>query len=177
MAGTRGMTKEGKVILGIIIGTIVLIGGMAVFMTKSSSGGGKDNFVLNTPAQNLEVSPSGTMDLGDVSYSGGIVSKTFDIKNTSDGTITLRKITTSCMCTTAKFSINGKESKFYGMEMSGDLNPIVDYKVPAGATAQATFDFDPAAHGPQGIGPFDRVITLFFDSGYEELKFNGKVVN
>lgn len=171
------MTKEGKIILVIIVGTILLFGGLAYLMTKSSSGGGKDSFILNSPAQGLVASPSGSMDLGDVPYGGGIISKTFDIKNSSDNAITLRKITTSCMCTTAKFSIDGKESKFYGMEMNGDLNPIIDYEVPADATAQVTFDFDPAAHGPQGIGPFDRVITLFFDNGYEELKFNGKVVN
>lgn len=171
------MTKEGKIVLGIIVGTIILIGGLAYLLTKSSGGGEKDSFILNSPAQGLMASPSGSMNLGEVPYNGGIVSKIFDIKNTTSDLITLRKITTSCMCTSAKFSIDGKESKFYGMEMNGDLNPIVDYKVPAGATAQVTFNFDPAAHGPQGVGPFDRVITLFFDNGYEELKFNGNVVN
>ena len=171
------MTKEGKIILSIIIGTIILVGGLAFLMTKASSGsGGGDKFVSDTPIEKLEASPSGVMDLGNMAYRGGIVSKTFEIKNTSDKEIALKKITTSCMCTKAKFIVDGHESKFYGMEMNGDLNPLIDYKFPKGATAQVVFDFDPAAHGPQGIGAVDRVITLFFDVGYKNLEFNGTVV-
>lgn len=171
------MTKEGKIILSVIIGLIVIFGGLAFWLTKSVGGEGGDSFIKNSPVGNLEASPSGMMNLGNVSYSGGIVSKSFDIENTSDQDITLRKITTSCMCTTAKLIINGKETKFYGMEMNGDLNPLLDYKLPAGANARAVFDFDPAAHGPAGTGSFERTITLFFDSGYKELNFNGEVVN
>ncbi len=164
--------------MSLIIGTIVLVGGLAFWMTKTSSGdGGGDRFVSNTPIEKLEANPSGVMDLGDMAYRGGIVSKSFDVKNTSDKEINLKKITTSCMCTKAKFIVDGRESKFYGMEMNGDLNPLIDYKLPAGATAKVVFDFDPAAHGPQGIGPIDRAITLFFDSGYKELDFHGVVIN
>ena len=171
------MTKEGKIILSIIVGTIVLIGGLAFWMTQSTGGsGGKDSFVSAVEASGLEVSPSGSMNLGQISYSGGKVSKTFDVKNNSDKAIKLRKIVTSCMCTTAKFLVNGKESKSFGMEMNGDLNPLIDIDFPTGATGQITFTFDPAAHGPQGIGAFDRVVTLYFDAGYKEFKFNGEVV-
>lgn len=171
------MTKEGKVILTIIVVTIVVIGGLAYLMTKYSGGSGGDSLISATQAKNLEASPSGTMDLGNVPYGGGIVSKTFNIKNASDQVIKLRKIATSCMCTTAKVKIGDRETKFYGMEMNGDLNPLVDLNFSAGRDATVTFDFDPAAHGPQGVGPFDRVVTLYFDTGYEELKFGGVVVN
>lgn len=169
------MTKEGKIILGVVIGIIILIGGLAFWLTKSIGGGG-DSFVPNVEAQNLEASPSGIMSLGRVTYGGGIVSKSFDIKNISNKNIKLRKITTSCMCTTAKVKIGDKETKLYGMEMNGDLNPLIDFDVPAGATAQVVFNFDPAAHGPAGIGAIDRVVTLFFDIGYKNLEFNGEVV-
>lgn len=171
------MTKEGKIILSILIGTIVLIGGLAYWMTSSSGGsGGKDSFVSASEATNLEASPSSSIDLGQVAYAGGEVSKSFKIKNNSDKTIKLKKIVTSCMCTTAKFSVNGNETRSFGMEMSGDLNPLVDIDFPAGATGYVTFAFDPAAHGPQGIGAFDRVVTLYFDAGYKEFKFNGEVI-
>ena len=171
------MTKEGKIILSILIGTIVLIGGLAYWMTNPlGSSGGKDSFVSAIEAANLEANPSGSMNLGQVAYGGGKVSKSFDVKNNSDKTIKLRKIVTSCMCTTAKFSVNSKETKPFGMEMNGDLNPLIDIDLPAGATGQVTFTFDPAAHGPQGIGAFDRVVTLYFDAGYKEFKFNGEVV-
>lgn len=170
------MTKEGKVILAFIIGTILLIGGLAFLMTKSSGGGGKDSYVSDIPITNLEVNPSGIMALGSISYGGGKVSKTFEIKNTSDKTIKLRKITTSCMCTVAKVKIGDKETKSFGMEMNGDLNPLIDLELPAGETAEATFTFDPAAHGPSGVGAVDRQITLSFDVGYKVLEFSGEVV-
>ena len=40
-------------------------------------------------------------------------------------------------------------------------------------------NFDPAAHGPQGTGPFDRVVILTFSdpAGVKELTFNGTVVS
>lgn len=171
------MSKEGKIIIAVITGTIVLIGGLAFLMTKSSGGGGgKDSFIANTEAAELEASPSGKMDLGSIPYGGGIVSKSFDIKNTSTSSVKLRKITTSCMCTKAKVKIGGKETKWYGMEMNGDLNPLIDFDFPAGATAQVVFDFDPQAHGPAGIGAIDRVITVFFDVGYKNLEFDGEVI-
>lgn len=171
------MTKEGKIILAFIVGTIILIGGLAFLMTRSSGGGGgKDSLVPNTAAINLEASPSGVMNLGQISYGGGKVSRSFDIKNTSDETIKLRKITTSCMCTTAKVKFGDKETKAFGMEMNGDLNPLIDLDLPAGETAEASFTFDPAAHGPSGIGVVDRQITLSFDIGYKTLEFNGDVV-
>lgn len=170
------MSKEGKIIIAIVVGMILLVGGLAFAMTKSSGGGG-DKFIQNVEAAELVASPSGIMNLGQVAYGGGKISKTFEIKNTSDKTVKLRKITTSCMCTTATVKIGDKETNSYGMEMNGDLNPLIDYDLPAGGSAFATFVFDPAAHGPQGIGPIDRIVTVFFDVGYKNLEFNGEVTN
>lgn len=171
------MTKEGMIIITVIVGTILFIGGLAFLMTKSSGGSsGKDSFIPNTEATNLEASPSGRMDLGSISYGGGIVSKSFQIKNVSSSSVKLRKITTSCMCTKAKVKLGGRETKWYGMEMNGDLNPLIDFDLPAGGTAEVVFNFDPAAHGPQGIGAVDRVVTVSFDVGYKNLEFDGEVV-
>lgn len=171
------MTKEGKFILFSFVGTILLIAGVAFLLARTSGGvsGSGDSYVSANEVQGLTVSP-GDIDLGQVKYGGGIVSKTFEVKNTTDKTIKLRKITTSCMCTTASVKIGDTETKSFGMEMNGDLNPLIDYDLPSGATAVVTFKFDPVAHGPQGIGKFDRVIGLFFDAGLKELKFNGEVV-
>lgn len=171
------MTKEGKVILAVIAGTILLIGGLSFFLTKSATPTSGNSYISNTPIESLEVDPNGSINLGDVAYAGGKVSKTFQVKNNSDKTITLRKITTSCMCTTAKFSVGGKESRFFGMEMNGDLNPLINYELPAGETGTLTFQFDPAAHGPQGMGAFARTVSLFFDTGYKDLNFQGTVVS
>ena len=62
------------------------------------------------------------------------------------------------------------------MEMGGDKNPLISLKIKNGETAKVTVRFDPAAHGPQGVGPFDRMVWLYFDGGVKELTFSGVVV-
>lgn len=171
------MTKEGIIIIGAVAVAVLAVGALAFAMSTGSVGNGSgDKYIQNTEAGVLTVSPTESMDLGSVPYGGGKVSRIFEIKNTSGSTVKLRKMTTSCMCTTVKVKIGERETKSFGMEMKGDLNPLVDFDLPAGQTAQAIFIFDPAAHGPQGVGPFDRVVTLYFDAGYKELKFEGEVV-
>jgi len=171
------MTKEGKILLVSIIGTTILISGLAVWMTRTTGQTeGASSLLPNTQTQNIAVNPSSAMQLGDVDYNGGIVTRSFDVKNISDKTITLKKITTSCMCTDAKFVVDGKESRSFGMEMDGDLNPIISLELKPQETAQLVFNFDPKAHGPEGVGSFERTITLFFDTGFWDFEFNGQVV-
>jgi hypothetical protein len=170
------MTKEGKFIIGAFVATILMVVG-AVFWFSGRSGAVSkgDSLVGNARIEVIEVSPD-SIDLGRVEYGGGIVSKEFEIKNTSAETLKLRKITTSCMCTKAKVQIGDRETKFFSMEMAGDLNPLVDLDLPAGETARVMFQFDPAAHGPQGAGPFDRVVVLYFAEGFIDLGFGGEVI-
>lgn len=175
------MNKETKIIIGGTLGTIAILVGAVFLLAKSPSGTvsgtgtGGDRFINNVQTQGINASPQ-SIDIGKVGYGGGIVSKTYEITNTTGNAVKLRKIVTSCMCTKARVLFGDKTTKFYAMEMNGDKNPIIDYDFPAGATAKVEFNFDPAAHGPAGIGLIDRVITLYFDSGYTELKFNGEVV-
>lgn len=174
------MSGETKFLVGTLLVTIVIITA-AVFWISKISGGTSgtnpnvDRFVNNVQAQGITINRE-SIDIGKVAYGGGIVSNSYEIKNTTDKMVKLRKIVTSCMCTKARVKFGDKNTKFYAMEMNGDKNPIIDYDFPAGATAQVEFNFDPAAHGPAGIGLIDRVITLYFDTGYIELKFNGEVV-
>src|SRR3972149_6018400 len=87
-----------------------------------------------------------------------VLSEALGIEATpTDKTIRLKKIATSCMCTTASFDMDGKTTKFFGMEGHGDANPPVNIEIGAGQEGKAIVKFDPAAHGPQGVGPFDRV--------------------
>jgi len=174
------MNRETKFIIGVTLGTIILLVGGIFLLSKSSTGytgsvTGADRFVSDVEAQGLEANPV-SIDIGKVGYGDGVVSKEYEVRNTTSATMKLRKIVTSCMCTKARVKIGDKATKFYAMEMNGDKNPIIDYDLPAGATAKIEFQFDPAAHGPAGIGLIDRVITLYFDGGFKEFKFNGEVV-
>lgn len=163
-----------KMILIALGVTVLLIVGIAFFL-EGKSGDEDANYA---EVLGVQVNPE-NYELGDVPIDGGLVSKEYQVENTSDGTIKLKKIVTSCMCTEAKASIGDKETRYFGMEHPGDRNPSVNLEVPAGETMKIAVNFDPAAHGPQGTGPFDRVVTLTFSdpAGVKELTFNGTVVS
>lgn len=157
--------------------TILLIFGFILLQGKGNTWVAEDKEVLGD-AEGVEVNP-GNYELGEVSINGGLVTKEYEVKNTSEKTLILKKITTSCMCTKASFEIGDIATKFFGMEGHGDKNPSVNVEIGAGATGKAIVRFDPAAHGPQGVGPVDRSVFLTFSdpAGIKELKFNGVVVN
>ncbi len=166
------MGKEAKILLAGGLLSLVVIVGVAFAVTKTGE---------QTPtnqALGIEASPQ-SYDLGSVPINGGIVAKEFEIKNTTDKTLKLKKIATSCMCTTASVEVGSKTTNFFGMEMAGDRNPPVNLELGSGAAGKVIVKFDPAAHGPEGVGPFDRVIWLTFSdpAGIKELTFNGNVVS
>ena len=163
-----------KTVVGILIATVLLIGGGVALL------GGKTSTAPEATSEVLGIEASPTFyDLGDVSINGGIVTKEYSIKNTTSAPIKLKKITTSCMCTTASVQIRGQETKFFGMEGHGDANPPVNIEVGPGEEGKVIVKFDPAAHGPQGTGPFNRVVYLNFSdpAGIKELTFSGTVVS
>lgn len=166
--------KDPKILAGLIFATLLLIGGGVVLL------GGKPTAIPEVTSEvlGIEASPS-FYDLGDVAINGGIVTKEYSVKNTTNGVIKLKKVTTSCMCTTASVQIGGKETKFFGMEGHGDANPPVNIEMKPGEEGKVMVKFDPAAHGPQGTGPFNRVVYLNFSdpAGIKELTFSGTVVS
>ena len=166
--------KDIKILIATLNFSVILIVGFAAFF-----GGKEDEEVLVAGAQieGVEANP-GVYDLGDVPINGGLVTKEYQIKNTIGNTLKLKKIATSCMCTKASFQVEETKTKFFGMEGHGDKNPPVNIEIPAGQVGKVVVQFDPAAHGPQGVGPFDRSIFLTFSdpAGIKELKFNGTVV-
>lgn len=169
------MPKDIKTILVLIAGTLVLIIGFAIWQGGKSQH--PNNGVIGAEVVGLTSNPE-SYDLGDVPINGGLVTKEYEVKNTTDKTLKLKKITTSCMCTTASVAIGENVTKPFGMEMTGDRNAPVNLDLPAGASAKVTVKFDPAAHGPTGTGPFDRIVWLTFSdpAGVEELKFSGRVI-
>src|SRR3990172_2624935 len=149
--------KDSKVLIAIIVATVLLIGGGVVLL------GGKSTSAPEVLSEVLGIEANPTFyDLGEVPINGGVVTKEYSIKNTTGSTIKLKKVTTSCMCTTASVQIMGKETPFFGMEGHGDANPPVNIEVGAGQEGKVIVKFDPAAHGPEGVGPFDRVVWLTF---------------
>ena len=68
----------------------------------------------------------------------------------------LTGIKTSCVCTKAQVVIDGKTSPYFSMHSTsswvGEVAP--------GKEAQLTVIFDPAFHGPTGVGPIERLIDI-----------------
>ncbi len=169
------MIKDIKLLLITFGFSALLIAGFLLLQGKLGSSGETS---INVPIEGVEASPE-TYDLGDVLIKGGKVYKTYELRNVSGNTLKLKKIATSCMCTKTKIKIGDKETRFFGMEGHTDRNPAVNLEFPKDATAVVTVEFDPAAHGPQGVGSFERIVYLTFSdpAGVKELKFFGTVVN
>ena len=107
-------------------------------------------------------SPEPFHDFGTISMSAGKVTHRYRIRNTGDSPITIRKIYTSCMCTEATLvTAEGRMGPF-GMPGHGVIPGIYE-AIPAGGGAVVDVRFDPAAHGPAGIGPTDRLVTIRTD--------------
>ncbi|MBI4038042.1 DUF1573 domain-containing protein [Candidatus Daviesbacteria bacterium] len=157
-------------IISLVITSAILAGG--VFIISATS----------TPTPTTVTSQEGsasidqlTHDWGQIPYSGGDVKKTFVIKNTGRGTLTLRNVQTSCMCTTAQLTIEGKNSPSFRMHSSSSWVG----EVPPGKEAALTVTFDPDFHGPSGVGAINRLIDMDTnDPAHPKLEFslNGVVV-
>lgn len=167
------MSEKKVLMLGGVITLVVLIGGIALVNSRPT----ESQVLSPIGADVVEANPT-EYDLGEVPMKDGEVTREYRIKNTTDKPLKIKKIVTSCMCTRAKVAIGERESRLFGMEGHGDRNPPVNMELPAGQEALVTAVFDPAAHGPSGVGPFDRVVTLTFSdpAGVVELKFKGVVI-
>ena len=111
-------------------------------------------------------------DFGQVSMARGKVSHGFKFKNEGEGELTIDDLSTSCMCTSAALIISGKKGPSYGMPMAGQVNiPFFSEQLKPGEEAELEVTFDPNAHGPDGVGPITRSITLVSnDSGINKSK-------
>lgn len=88
----------------------------------------------------------------------------FQVKNTGEEPVTIGQMYTSCMCTSATLMMNGKEFGPYGMPGHGFV-PKVNKSIEPGEEAAVEVVFDPAAHGPAGIGKIQRSVIIENNAG------------
>ncbi|OGF86964.1 hypothetical protein A3B19_00835 [Candidatus Giovannonibacteria bacterium RIFCSPLOWO2_01_FULL_46_32] len=113
-------------------------------------------------------------DFGKISMAAGNVRHAFKIKNAGAVPVTVNKIYTSCMCTAASLKTAAGEWGPFGMPGHG-LTPKLNIKLAPGAETELEAIFDPAAHGPAGVGQIERVIYLDTSHGVTELKIKALV--
>ena len=156
--------SNNKLVFGLVIATLVIIFGGAILATKIS--GGAD--LKATQEVSLETGET-EYDWGEINIDAGVVTKDFVIKNTSNGVLSLANVKTSCMCTTAQVEVESKKSPHFGMHSNSSWVG----EVAAGSKAKLTVTFDPAFHGPNGVGPISRQVSLETnDPNQPELTFN-----
>lgn len=151
------------IIMGIIAFSILLVGGALYFGSKLGA-----TTVVEADKSVQIVVGDNSHNWGDIDINGGIVSKVFAIENTSDSVLKLYDVKTSCMCTTAQLRTSSESSKKFGMhEKTSSV-----FEVQPGDTVEVVVEFDPLFHGPSGVGPINRTVTMNTnDSSQTQLSF------
>lgn len=178
IAAKSGFSRSMKVIIG--AGAAVLFLGGLVIAAMPGPGDGKSGAVESRA--NGSSASAGTLtalstkfDFRSISMAAGKVTHSYWIRNTGTDPVLIRKMYTSCMCTTAALVKGGKKSDAFGMPGHGPI-PTINVPINAGEEAMIEVVFDPAAHGPAGIGPIERVVTIENSAGRPlELAFAANV--
>lgn len=103
-------------------------------------------------------------DFKTISMANGLVNHAFTITNSTNTSIDLKSISTSCMCTTAYLETTQGEQGPFGMPGMGYNAPVRDVIKP-GESRTIKVVYNPNAHGPAGIGTIDRFVYIEDASG------------
>lgn len=157
----------GALILGFAV-ILLLIGAGYLYSSQSPPDQNRP------PSQVIEPVGDSEYNFGQISMAAGKVSHLFSLRNRSPEPVVIEKIYTSCMCTEAQLSIAGQTTGPYGMAGHGLLRPV-NRTVQPGENFTVKVIFDPAAHGPAGLGPFERTVYVQEPSGIISLVIRGSV--
>ena len=160
----------------LIIGTvlvIVLFGGLIVAAKPGPAAKAPPR--VEVQSQSDLTTEQMSFDFGTVSMAAGKLTHRYKIKNANAAPMVIRKISTSCMCTTAQLVKGGRKLAIYGMPGHGYV-PNLDEPIGPNEQAMVEVVFDPAAHGPAGIGRVERFVSIYTGGDQAlELSFNALV--
>jgi hypothetical protein len=161
--------RETLIIVGITVALFVGIIWIATPSEKTSAETKTEQLISSSL-----VAPETKYDFGTISMAAGKVKHLFVFKNTGNEAVTITTAYTSCMCTAVTLIVDGARKGPFGMPGHGFL-PKLNELIPAGAEVRAEVVFDPAAHGPAGVGPIARSVILETSSGRAEMIFSAVV--
>lgn len=166
-----------KKFLALIIVLSVGIIGIAILVLGSSSTTTTKATVSKTAGAKIVVDHS-SKKVGNIPYSGGNLIHVFPIKNAGSKDLEIANIATSCMCTKAYLKQGDNKSEGFGMK---GMSVPSDWKgiLKPGESAEVIAAFDPAYHGPQGVGSVSRSVSFETNdpnNPYVELSFEGVVI-
>ena len=145
--------KSGGLVLIGIVGLLLFTGGIVAFSTST-------NDESEAKAPSVLVAPEKFFDFGTISMAKGKVTHDFTISNPGADLVVIKMLYTSCMCTKATLIIDGEETGPFGMLAHGFAPPPIQKDLAPGASATIRAVFDPAAHGPAGVGPIARTVYV-----------------
>lgn len=155
------------------IGGIAVVGLIALIIINSGSDA--DSSAYSASALSIL---NNNFNFGTISMANGDVSRVFEIKNQGSEPVKIKKVFSTCMCTTAVITDSqGKKYGKFGMPGHG-LPSRTNIEVMPGETITIEATYDPNAHGPSGVGFIQRSIYLNTNSAKSpklELKFQAIV--
>jgi hypothetical protein len=156
--------KDNYIVISVLVGALVLIGGGVYLSEKASQ---PSQVEKNTQAR-LAVNNQ-SYNWGNIPINGGDVEATFVIKNEGADTLQLFNISTSCTCTKAWLQNENEKSPEFGMHTQSRYV----MNLSAGESTELRVIFDPAFHGPGGVGSMTRQIMMETnDVSQPEIVFN-----
>jgi hypothetical protein len=137
--------------VALIIGALTLLTLVGGFILAVGSGPVK---LSETGAQAYTDHTS--FEWGKININSGNATHVFEIENRGTGELDLANILTSCACTSAQITIEGVASPYFGMHSTSSWVG----KLAPGKTATLSIIFDPLFHGPDAVGPIERLISM-----------------
>lgn len=156
--------NENKFIIAIVAITLFLLVGVVLLAGKMSS-----SAKVEGSSDAKAEAKSTSYDWGKIGINNGNAEAVFEIKSNGSQPLKLFNIVTSCACTTAQTIVEGKSSPLFDMHSQSTYVT----EVPPGKTAQLKVVFNPLFHGPNGLGPITRTVTIATnDQNNPTLTFN-----
>jgi len=157
------MNKKEKITLTAC--AVIFLGLFGLFLWGQGKSTALPPGAVNPGAESILSIPETFYDFGTISMADGNVVKEFSVTNTGSEDVILAKITTSCMCTTAYLKNGEKRKGPFGFPGHGGPVPPANEYLRPGETKIIEVVYDPAAHGPAGVGPIDRFVYVEDASG------------
>lgn len=166
------MNNDSIKIIGILLIVLLFVGVITWMTSGGVTSSGKP--ASSSTAAILLSAEHSSYDFGTISMKDGNVSHTFAIKNSSGSDVLIGKMYTSCMCTEATLSLGDEKFGPYGMPGHAAV-PKINKSMAAGKEASVEVVFDPAAHGPAGVGRIQRSVVIENSGKTLELSFTATV--
>ena len=147
-----------KLNLMLIIGSIAILAGIVVLAGAFSGNSQNSSSIYSNGVLTAE---NNDYDFGTISMANGNVSYKFKLKNEGNEKIIIKKVYTSCMCTTAAIlDESGKKLGDFGMPGHGGSSSAANIEVKNNESIVVEAVFDPTAHGPAGTGLAQRSVYI-----------------